>query len=235
MHHPYNARVARAELARNLSTGPGIVSPPTNAHVHSMSGSDAKARKDRQFANEALRWLPEVARYALSLSRREPDADDLVQETFLRAYAAWPSYQVGTECRGWLFTICRNVFLRSRKRDQRQVAYESAELEALAAAALHASAMQSGMGDLFTRIDLAPALEDALLRLPEAFRDAVTLVDIQDESYAVASRVLDVPVGTVRSRLFRGRRLLQKSLLEYAKDAGLARSAADSFDSEVTT
>lgn len=200
-----------------------------------MSRSDPKALKDRQFADEALCWLPEVARYALSLSRCEPDADDLVQETFLRAYAAWPSYEVGTECRGWLFTICRNVFLRSRKRGQRQVACEDAELEALAAAALHASAMQGGMGDIFTRIDLVPAVERALLDLPEQFRDVVTLVDIQDASYTVASQVLDVPIGTVRSRLFRGRRLLQTSLLEYAKDAGLARSVDDSFDSEVTT
>ncbi|MEO7218869.1 MAG: sigma-70 family RNA polymerase sigma factor [Gemmatimonadaceae bacterium] len=200
-----------------------------------MSSSDPKTLKDRQFVDEALRCLPEVARYALSLARRESDADDLVQETFLRAYTAWPSYEVGTECRGWLFTICRNVFLRSRKHDQRQVACEDAELESLAAAALHASATQSGLGDLFTRIDLAPALERALLDLPETFRDVVTLVDIQDESYAVASEVLEVPVGTIRSRLFRGRRLLQKSLLEYARDAGLARTAGDSFDPEVTT
>ncbi len=157
-----------------------------------------------------------------------------MQETFLRAYTAWPSYQVGTECRGWLFTICRNVFLRGHQRDQRQVVCEDAELEALAAAALHASAVQGGLGDLFAQIDLELALERALQELPEAFREAVTLVDVQDESYAVASEVLGVPVGTVRSRLFRGRRLLQQSLLEYAKDAGLARSGGDSSDSELT-
>lgn len=207
----------------------------TNVCAHAMISSDSKAFKDRQFADEALRWLPDVARYALSLTRSEPDADDLVQETFLRAYTAWPTYQVGTECRGWLFTICRNVHLRSRQRDRRQVPCEDAELEALAAAALHASAMQSGLGDLFTRIDLVPALERALLALPATFRDVVTLVDVQDESYAVASEVLEVPIGTVRSRLFRGRRLLQKSLLDYAKDAGLDRSIDDSFDSEMTT
>jgi RNA polymerase sigma-70 factor (ECF subfamily) len=201
-----------------------------------MSNIDPKALKDRQFTDEALCWLPDVTGYALSLSRSEPDADDLVQETFLRAYTAWPSYQIGTECRGWLFTICRNVFLRGHQRDQRQVACEDAELEALAAAALHASAVQGGLGDLFTQIDLEPALDRALQELPEAFRDVVILVDVQDEEYAVASEVLGVPVGTVRSRLFRGRRLLQQSLLEYAKDAGLARSSGnDSSDSELAT
>ncbi|MGI8547272.1 MAG: RNA polymerase sigma factor [Gemmatimonadaceae bacterium] len=200
-----------------------------------MTQCDSKALKDRQFAEEALCWLPEVTRYALSLTRSEPDADDLVQETFLRAYTGWLGYQVGSECRGWLFTICRNVFLRGHQRDQRQVACEDAELEALAAAAIHASAVQGGLGDLFAQIDLEPALERVLQELPEAFRDVVILVDVQDESYAVASEVLGVPVGTVRSRLFRGRRLLQQSLLEYAKDAGLARSIGDPSDSELTT
>lgn len=200
-----------------------------------MTQSDSKALKDRQFAEEALCWLPEVTRYALSLTRSEPDADDLVQETFLRAYTGWLGYQVGTECRGWLFTICRNVFLRGHQRDQRQVACEDAELEALATAAIHASAVQGGLGDIFTQIDLEPALERVLQELPEAFRDVVILVDVQDESYAIASEVLGVPIGTVRSRLFRGRRLLQQSLLEYAKDAGLARSIGDPSDSELTT
>lgn len=181
-----------------------------------MSSSEPKAVKDRQFADEVLCWLPDVTRYALSLARSEPDADDLVQETFLRAYTAWSSHQVGTECRGWPFTICRNVFLRGLQRDQRQVACEDAELEALAAVALHASAVQGGLGDLFTQIDLEPALERALQQLPEAFREVVILVDVQDESYALASEVLGVPVGTIRSRLFRGRRLLQQSLLECA-------------------
>lgn len=188
-----------------------------------MSDIEAKVLKDRQFAGEALCWLPDVTRYALSLSRSESDADDLVQETFLKAYTAWSSYEAGTECRGWLFTICRNVFLRGHQREQRQIACEDAELEALAAAAVHASAVQGGFGDLFTQIDVVPALERALRELPEAFREVVILVDVEDESYAVASEVLGVPVGTVRSRLFRGRRLLQQTLLEYAKDAGLAR------------
>ncbi len=192
-----------------------------------MSDIDSKALKDRQFAREALSRLPEVARYALSLTRSEPDADDLVQETFLRAYDAWASYQVGTECRGWLFTICRNLFLRGRRRDQLVIACEDAELEALAAAAVHASAEKAGYADLFTRIDLEPALERALEAMPDVFREVVVLVDVQDQSYAAASEILGVPVGTIRSRLFRARRLLQVSLLRYAEDAGLTRAGGN--------
>ena len=180
-----------------------------------------KRETDRQFEQGALRWLPEVTRFALSLTRDEADADDLVQETFLRAYRAWAQYTPGTECRGWLFTICRHVFLRERLRERRQVACDDPELEALAAAAVHASAQQSGQGDLFARIDLSEAVGRALDALPEEFREAVILVDVHDQSYHTAAEVLGVPLGTVRSRLFRGRRLLQEALVAYARDAGL--------------
>jgi RNA polymerase sigma-70 factor (ECF subfamily) len=184
--------------------------------------NDAALRdKNRHFEAEALRWLPDVTRFALSLTRDEADADDLVQETFLRAYSSWDSFVPGTECRGWLFVICRNAFRRGRVREARYVDADDAELEALAAAALHASAAQSGYGNLFTTVDLSDAVGRALEQLPEPFREAVTLVDLNDQSYDEAARVLGVPVGTVRSRLFRARRLMQESLIDHARDAGI--------------
>ncbi|HUF26195.1 MAG TPA: sigma-70 family RNA polymerase sigma factor [Gemmatimonadaceae bacterium] len=186
-----------------------------------------RREKDLQFEREALRWIPDVTRFALSLARNEADADDLVQETYLRAYRSWDQYQVGTECRGWLFTICRNVFLRTRRRESRQVTCDDPELEALAAAGVHAAAAQGGQADVFERIDLSDALERALDDLPEPFREAVVLVDVQDQSYDTAARVLGVPIGTVRSRLYRGRRVLQEALLEFARDAGFATGDAD--------
>jgi RNA polymerase sigma-70 factor (ECF subfamily) len=182
---------------------------------------DSKRQKDDSLRNEALIWLDDVARFALSLTRNESDADDLVQDTFLRAYRSWGSYIQGTECRGWLFTICRNQFLRTMERSNREVTSETAELEALAAAALHASAVHGGHGDLFEAVDLSEAIVNAIDRLPHAFKEVIILVDVQDQPYESAARVLGVPVGTVRSRLFRGRRLLQESLLEHARDAGL--------------
>jgi RNA polymerase sigma-70 factor (ECF subfamily) len=189
--------------------------------------------KNARFQREALPWLSDVTRFALSLARNEADADDLVQETFLRAYRSWDSYLPGTECRGWLFTICRNLFYRTRQREQRQVACEDPELEALAAAAVHASAEQSGYADLFERIDLSEALDRALGELPEIFREAVVLVDLQDQSYGIASRILGVPTGTIRSRLFRGRRLLQEKLIAHAQDAGLSHTGNDHKDGEL--
>lgn len=185
----------------------------------------AKVEKDRAFEAEALRWFPEVTRFALSLTRDEADADDLVQETYLRAYSSWDSFTPGSECRGWLFVICRNTFFRGRQREARHVDTDDAELEALAAAALHASAAQSGFGSVFADVDLSDAITRAVADLPEPFRDAVTLVDINDQSYEEAARVLGVPVGTVRSRLFRARRLLQEVLIDHARDAGFVLGA----------
>jgi RNA polymerase sigma-70 factor (ECF subfamily) len=187
-----------------------------------MADSAPKSSKNAQFESEALPHLEDVARFALSLARDQSDADDLVQETYLRAYRAWNSYELGTDCRRWLFTICRNVFLRGRERSQRMVMVEDPELESLASAALSVAARQSGFGDVFTDVDLRPAIMRALSELPEQFRQAVELVDLEDLTYDAAADICGVPIGTIRSRLFRARRLLQESLLSHARDAGFA-------------
>jgi RNA polymerase sigma-70 factor, ECF subfamily len=183
-------------------------------------------QRDASFDEQVLEALPHVVRFARSLTRDQAQADDLVQETYLRAFRSWHTFKVGYDARRWLFTICRNVFLRTRERDARAVdtSGEDAELESLAATSEHAAAMRDGLGDLLDRIDVAPAIREALAALPEVYRSAVVLVDVEGEAYEDAAAVLGVPVGTVRSRLFRGRRLLQQSLFQYAVDAGLATS-----------
>jgi RNA polymerase sigma-70 factor (ECF subfamily) len=104
----------------------------------------------------------------------------------------------------------------------RETPTEDADLEALGAAALHASVQTTDpTGAVFERTELDTAVQQALTKLPEEYRTVVTLVDIEDQSYAAAAGILGVPVGTVRSRLFRGRRLLQQDLLAYAQDACL--------------
>ncbi len=177
---------------------------------------------DRSFNEEALPWLDDVYRFALSLTRNEADADDVVQETYLRAYRSWHTFERGSDARRWLFTICRNAFLRTRERARHQVELEDGDVEAVAHNVSQADGVVSGDERLLTRLDLAPALSDALDRLQEPFRSAVMLVDVEDQSYEAASSILHVPIGTVRSRLFRGRRLLQNMLATYARDAGFA-------------
>lgn len=184
--------------------------------------------RDVSFQREALPWIDDVYRFALSLARNEADADDIVQETYLRAYRSWHTFQQGTDARKWLFTICRNVFLRMRERERHTVDVEDGDVEALAAVTMHADATRSGEVDALARLDLGPAIRRALDRVPEPFRSAVLLVDVEDQSYETAAEILGVPIGTVRSRLFRGRRLMQQMLFEYARDAGFAGARAPS-------
>jgi len=188
-----------------------------------VTPEQAPALTDSAFEEEVLRFLPDVVRFARSLAREPADADDLVQETYLRAFRGRHTFQPDAGTRQWLFTICRNVFLRSLARDKRLTQPEDdAELETLASVALHREARSGGYEDVFSRLDFGPALERAMARLPEPFRVAFALVDIGELSYAEAAEALNVPVGTVRSRLFRARRELQESLIDYARDAGLA-------------
>lgn len=178
---------------------------------------------DAAFEREALPWLDDVYRFALSLTRDASDADDVVQETFLRAYRSWHTYAPGSDCRRWLFTICRNVFLRSLERERPAVDLDDAERDAIGAGRVYATALDEGYTDLFAHVDILPAIERAVNELPEPFRSTVVLVDIEDQPYEAAAEILGVPIGTIRSRLFRGRRLAQERLLAHAQDAGLAR------------
>lgn len=174
------------------------------------------------FDQELLASIEAVHRFALRLARDVSAAADLVQETYLRALAHRDQYTPGTNCRAWLFTICRNVFVKGAMRDAREVATEDAELEAMGAAAVHGTVAASDpTGAVFERTDVDDAVRKALDKLPEEYRTVVALVDIEDQSYGAVAEILGIPVGTVRSRLFRGRRLLQQDLLAYAMDAGL--------------
>lgn len=179
------------------------------------------------FVEEAIPHLASVRRFAVSLERDEANANDLVQETFLRAFHGWRTFQRGTDCRKWLFTICRNTFLRKRSRKSVSLERAEADLDALPAVLDHAAAVRRGLGDIFDRIEVGPAIERAIRELPEPHQSILVLVDVEGLSYEEASEVLDVPVGTVRSRLFRARRRIQSALFRHAEDMGLAYDAAD--------
>lgn len=182
--------------------------------------------KSRTFEEEALPHLDAVYRFALRLTGSGADAEDLVQETFLRAYRAWDQYTLGTKAKSWLFTICRNAFLRGRERDTRR------DELVTEAAATGSTSDRSGETPLFAgQADYDPEGDffgslvdeevlEAVDELPDDFREAVILSDLQGLSYQEIARVLDVPLGTVKSRLFRGRRMLQKALYEYALESG---------------
>jgi RNA polymerase sigma-70 factor (ECF subfamily) len=179
------------------------------------------------FERETLRFLPDVQRFAQSLARDPVEADDLVQETYLRAYRARDTFKPEMGARQWLFTICRNVFLRGKEREKWMVASLDADPaeETFAAVAVHEAAQEGGYEDIYDRIDFGPALRKALDMLAEPFRVVFSLVDIGGLEYAEAAKELGIPVGTVRSRLFRARRELQEHLVSFARDAGIVPPA----------
>ncbi len=176
----------------------------------------------QSFEAVALPHLPAVARVARALTRDAVDADDLVQETFLRALRHWNTFVPGSDCRRWLATICRNAFLAQAGRGQLVTAVEDDALEAYAAADAHITARAAGLNDLFDRFDLGPAISAAISDLDPIFRDVVTLYDVEGFSYEEIAELLTIPLGTVRSRLYRARRQLQETLITHAIDRGFA-------------
>jgi RNA polymerase sigma-70 factor (ECF subfamily) len=180
---------------------------------------------DAGFEEQALRWLDDVFRFAMSLTRNRDDAQDLVQETFLRAYRFWHTFQPGTDAKRWLFTICHHGFLRTRQRVRRVVEDDAVSLDSIGPVAGRGGS--TGVEEqLLTHIDLHDALWDAIDRLAEPYRSVVILIDVDQQKYDAAAEILGIPVGTVRSRLFRGRRLLWPVLEAYARDSGFSFTAA---------
>ena len=179
-----------------------------------------------QFEREALPQMDAVYRFALRLSGSSDVAEDLVQETFLRAYRSWEQYTPGTSAKSWLFTICRNVFLRQRERSKRhdEILTEKATQATGGQVSREnpvfaASRDEDPEGDFFRGI-VDERILQAIDGLQDEYRMAVILSDVEGLSYQEVSDVLKVPVGTVKSRLFRGRRQLQKVLYNYAVEEG---------------
>jgi RNA polymerase sigma-70 factor (ECF subfamily) len=161
------------------------------------------------FEAEALASVDSLYRTALRLTRSPADAEDLVQETYLKAFRAADRFEPGTNLRAWLFTILHNT-ARNRARDQARsaVTVDSDAVEQAADAAFAGSAGTESPEALLLKETLTPELQSAIDDLPAVFRQAVWLRDVEEFSYAEIANMLNVPVGTVMSRLSRGRRLL---------------------------
>ena len=178
------------------------------------------------FEAAALPHIDSVGRFALSLTRNEANADDLVQETFLRAFKGWHTFEPGTDCRRWLFTICRNTFIRLNSRKRLFVEPDDGDVDAMPAATAHMQAVRDGVADAFDHVDVRPAIDAAVAALPEPHHSILVLVDLEGQSYEEAAAVLGIPVGTVRSRLYRARRHVQEALLAHARDMGIGTTAS---------
>ncbi|MDQ3388119.1 MAG: sigma-70 family RNA polymerase sigma factor [Gemmatimonadota bacterium] len=177
------------------------------------------------FVDEALPHMDAVYRFALRLCQgHRSDAEDVLQEAYMRAYQSWHTYQPGTECRSWLFTICRNEFLKKvgrRKRKPEVLTSEiDADVESLAATAVFSAVSFADPEKEFFDSFVDQEVMAAVDRIPDPYREALVLSDLQGMAYPEISEILEVPIGTVKSRIFRARRLLQEALYEYALEMG---------------
>ena len=199
--------------------GDGVdTAAPLGAHP----AAEGRADRRRQFEGEALRHLDALYSFALKLARARDDAEDLVSDTLLRAFERWEQYRLGTNIRAWLFTILYHVFVsRKRRVDAREVRTHDGEDGWSAHEAVGEADPEGRFYDSFLDDEITRAID----ALPEEYCSAVILSDLQGLRYAEIAEVLRVPEGTVKSRLFRGRRILQRKLADYAVEMGYLRAA----------
>jgi len=185
--------------------------------------SNAEVMRRSEFEREALLHLDALYSFALKLSRSRDDAEDLVSDTMLRALERWEQYRLGTNIRAWLFTILYHLFVsRKRRIDAREVLAPDDSDGGAPFEPVGETDPEGKFYDSFIDEQVVAAIE----ALPDEYRSAVMLSDVQGMRYAEIASVLGVPEGTVKSRLFRGRRILQKKLRGYATDMGYIRSGS---------
>ncbi len=203
-------------------------SSPTPAFQASSPTAAASEDARRRFHQEALPHRDAVQAFARRLTGDPMEADDLAQDTYLKAWRSWHQFTPGTSCRSWLFTICRNHFLRTRERRARHrdlIRRETTAGPEPTGGHVLPKPLRGPEADFFHGFIEAP-VRRALADLPDAYRDAVVLSDLQGMSYHEVATALGVPVGTVRSRLSRGRGRLRGQLEHLARGSGYPMATA---------
>jgi RNA polymerase sigma-70 factor (ECF subfamily) len=180
-----------------------------------------------EFAEQALPFAHQLYSAALRMTRNPSDAEDLVQETYLKGYRSFATFEAGTNLRAWLFRILTNTYINIyRARQRRPLEADLADVEdfylyrrlGTLDAVLASRSAEDQMFDMFTDEEVKQALED----LPENFRLPVLLADVEGFSYKEIAEILEIPIGTVMSRLHRGRKAMQRALFDFAHARGLA-------------
>ena len=184
------------------------------------------------FEHDAMQYTRQLYSAAMRMTRNPSDAEDLVQETFLKAYRAYHTFQEGTNLKAWLYRILTNTYINKYRKDSRRPSevdlgsvedlylYRNIGSEESAEAA---RTTEDRVLEGLVEADIKKAVED----LPENFRLPVLLADLEGFSYKEIAEILDIPIGTVMSRLHRGRKAMQKSLWEYAMKRGLVPEGAE--------
>jgi RNA polymerase sigma-70 factor (ECF subfamily) len=208
----------------DLASGPVSASDPDVEFDERTTESEAQ--RTARFERDALPFLDQLYAAALRMTRNPADAEDLVQETFAKAFGAFHQFRPGTNLKAWLYRILTNTFINNYRRKQRQPQQsptEQIEDWQLASAEAHTSTgLRSAEMEALDHLPDSD-VKEALQNLPEDFRMAVYLADVEGFSYKEIADIMETPIGTVMSRLHRGRQGLKKQLRDYAIERGLIR------------
>jgi RNA polymerase sigma-70 factor (ECF subfamily) len=219
-------------VAITLDSMPTEISTPDSSSAGELVRVDREkesaAERTKRFERDALQYMNQLYAAAMRYTKNPEDAQDLVQDTYIKAYNSFHQFEPGTNLKAWLYRVLTTTFINTYRKDQRRPQTSDSELEdwQIAEASSHTSDQGKSTEDVVLENLPDSDIKNALAEIPEEFRMAVYLADVEGFSYKEIAEIVGVPAGTVMSRLHRGRKQLREKLTDYARERGYVKGGA---------